>query len=100
MGVSVFVLSKFVKFSSSCLSLSKVNMVVVKAASFREAQISIFIDAPAVPEVTVWYRIPMAFLWIPAPESDREETQEDVGNRITADTFDRLINEEMEKNMD
>merc|ERR1711990_772965 len=30
MGVSVFVLSKFVKFSSSCLSLSKVNMVVVK----------------------------------------------------------------------
>merc|ERR1712226_1770468 len=44
---------------------------LAEAASFREAQISIFIDAPAVPEVTVWYRIPMAFLWIPAPESDR-----------------------------
>merc|ERR1711878_34661 len=159
MGVSVFVLSKLVKFCWSCLFLSKVNMVVVKvqakkvtgpvasslpvtvrdtardrqrevvaarlvqthsmvaatvmllvmsltllslanfrdvgrenlclraqiaalqrekamlectarkfmrreqlarAASFRETQLNVFIPGPAVPEVTVWYRVPMA----------------------------------------
>merc|ERR1712212_1342667 len=49
---------------------------LAKAAAFRETQISIFINGPVVPEVTVWYRFPMAMLWISAPDSDREE----IGN--------------------
>merc|ERR1712240_328462 len=41
---------------------------LAKAAAFRETQISIFINGPIVPEVAVWYRFPMAMLWISAPE--------------------------------
>merc|ERR1712243_143962 len=51
---------------------------LAKAASFRETQISIFIKGPVVPEVTVWYRVPMAMLWISAPESDKEDNMEEA----------------------
>merc|ERR1712184_180693 len=196
MGVSVFVLSKFVKFFWSCLFLSKVNMVVVKvqakkvtgpvasslpvtvrdterdrereaaarklvqthsmvaatvmllvmsltllslanfrdvgrenlclraqiaalqrekavlectarkfmhreqlakAAAFRETQISIFINGPVVPEVTVWYRFPMAMLWISAPESDREETTGEIVNKLEAEVYEPKMDEALEE---
>merc|ERR1712121_531876 len=58
---------------------------LAKAASFRETQISIFINGPAVPEVTVWYGVPMAMLWISAPEPDREETTGEIVNKLEAE---------------
>merc|ERR1712212_596715 len=186
MGVSVFVLSKFVKFFWSCLFLSEVNMVVVKvqtkkvttgpvasslpvtvrdterdderevvaarliqthsmvaatvmllvmsltllslanfrdvgrekavlectarkfmhreqmakAAAFRETQISIFINGPVVPEVTVWYRFPMAMLWISAPESAREESQGEIVNKLDAEVYEREMDEEEDEGME
>jgi len=64
---------------------------LAKAASFRETQISLFINGPTVPEVTVWYRVPMAMLWI-SVESKREET--------TGETVKKLETEVFESNMD
>merc|ERR1711863_29045 len=198
MGVSVFVLSKFVKFFWSCLFLSKVNMVVVKvqakkvtgpvssslpvtvrdterdrereaaasklvqthsmvaatvmllvmsltllslanfrdvgrenlclraqiaalqrekavlectarkfmhreqlakAASFRETQINIFINGPAVPEVTVWYRVPMAMLWISAEY--KEETTDEIVKKLDTEVFESNMDEdEMDEDED
>merc|ERR1712193_262952 len=66
---------------------------LAKAASFRETQISIFINGPAVPEVTVWYRVPMAMLWISAPEPDREETTGDIVNKLEAEVYERKMDE-------
>merc|ERR1712055_562706 len=74
---------------------------LAKAASFRETQISIFINGPAVPEVTVWYRVPMAMLWISAPEPDREETTGDIVNKLEAEVYERKMDEpEMDEEED
>merc|ERR1712181_26673 len=59
-----------------------------RAASFREAQISIFINGPVVPEVAVWYRFPMAMLWITAPESTREESQGEIVNKLDSEVYE------------
>merc|ERR1711971_428868 len=61
---------------------------LAKAASFRETQISIFINGPVVPEVAVWYRFPMAMLWITAPESAREETQGEIVNKLDSEVYE------------
>merc|ERR1712227_402994 len=47
---------------------------LARAASFRETQLNVFIPGPAVPEVTVWYRVPMALFFVSPPESAMEET--------------------------
>merc|ERR1719442_56907 len=81
---------------------------LAKAASFRETQISIFINGPVVPEVTVWYRVPMAMLWISAPEPDREETTGEIVNKLEAEVYERKMDEpgmdedeeDMEANME
>merc|ERR1711863_209007 len=57
---------------------------LAKAASFRETQISIFINGPAVPEATVWNR---------APEPDREETTGDIVNKLEAEVYERKMDE-------
>merc|ERR1712243_176353 len=67
---------------------------LAKAASFRETQISIFIKGPVVPEVTVWYRVPMAMLWISAPESDKEETIGEIANKLQTDVYEPEMNED------
>merc|ERR1711971_1123373 len=67
---------------------------LAKAASFREAQISIFINGPAVPEVAVWYRFPMAMLWITAPESAREESQGEIVNKLESEVYEREMVED------
>merc|ERR1712172_298999 len=80
---------------------------LAKAASFRETQISIFINGPVVPEVTVWYRVPMAMLWISA-ESKREETTGEVVKKLETEVFesemdedeDEAEEEDMEANME
>merc|ERR1712126_730330 len=75
---------------------------LAKAASFRETQISIFIKGPVVPEVTVWYRVPMAMLWISAPESDKEETIGEIANKLQTDVYEPEMNveEDREDNME
>merc|ERR1711936_369041 len=70
---------------------------LAKAAAFRETQISIFINGPVVPEVTVWYRFPMAMLWISAPESDREETTGEIVNKLEAEVYEPKMDEEEEE---
>merc|ERR1712243_2218 len=67
---------------------------LAKAASFREAQISVFIKGPVVPEVTVWYRVPMAMLWISEPESDREETMGEIANKLQNEVYEPKMNED------
>merc|ERR1712029_1210088 len=71
---------------------------LAKAAAFRETQISIFINGPVVPEVAVWYRIPMAMLWISAPESDREETTGEIVNKLEAEVYEPEMDEDEEEN--
>jgi len=73
---------------------------LAKAASFRETQISIFINGPVVPEVTVWYRFPMAMLWITAPESAREESQGEIVNKLDAEVYEREMDEEEDEGME
>merc|ERR1712212_877154 len=70
---------------------------LAKAAAFRETQISIFINGPVVPEVTVWYRFPMAMLWISAPESDREETTGEIVNKLEAEVYEPKMDEDEEE---
>merc|ERR1712210_247044 len=76
------------------------------AASFRETQISLFINGPTVPEVTVWYRVPMAMLWI-SVESKREETMGETVKKLETEVFESNMDEEedmeeedMEANME
>merc|ERR1739842_186003 len=80
---------------------------LAKAASFRETQISIFINGPAVPEVTVWYRVPMAMLWISAEY--KEETTDEIVKKLDTevlesnmdeDEMDEDEDEDMEANME
>jgi len=73
---------------------------LAKAASFRETQISIFINGPVLPEVTVWYRFPMAMLWITAPESAREESQGEIVNKLDAEVYEREMDEEEDEGME
>merc|ERR1712212_246234 len=73
---------------------------LAKAASFRETQISIFINDPVLPEVTVWYRFPMAMLWITAPESAREESQGEIVNKLDAEVYEREMDEEEDEGME
>merc|ERR1711971_1417687 len=67
---------------------------LAKAASFRETQISIFINGFFVSEVAVWYRFPMAMLWITAPESAREETQGEIVNKLDSEVYEPEMDEE------
>merc|ERR1711971_1226069 len=60
----------------------------------RETQIRIFINGPLVPEVAVWYRFPMAMLWITAPESAREETQGEIVNKLDSEVYEPEMDEE------
>merc|ERR1711972_225040 len=70
---------------------------LAKAAAFRETQISIFINGPVVPEVAVWYRFPMAMLWISAPESEREETTGEIVNKLEAEVYEAEMDEDDEE---
>merc|ERR1712037_1073069 len=79
---------------------------LAKAASFRETQISLFINGPTVPEVTVWYRVPMAMLWI-SVESKREETTGEIVKKLETEVFESNMDEDemdeeedMEANME
>merc|ERR1712110_1145189 len=65
---------------------------LAKAASFRETQISIFINGPAVPEVTVWYRVPMAMLWISAEY--KEETTDEIVKKLDTEVFESNMDED------
>merc|ERR1712184_38333 len=72
---------------------------LAKAASFRETQISIFINGPAVPEVTVWYRVPMAMLWISAEY--KEETTDEIVKKLDTEVFESNMDEdEMDEDED
>merc|ERR1712037_408185 len=66
---------------------------LAKAASFRETQISLFINGPTVPEVTVWYRVPMAMLWI-SVESKREETTGEIVKKLETEVFESNMDED------
>merc|ERR1719295_1173415 len=70
---------------------------LAKAAAFRETQISIFINGPVVPEVAVWYRFPMAMLWISAPESDKEETTGEIVSKLEAEVYESEMDEDDEE---
>merc|ERR1712088_514092 len=72
---------------------------LAKAASFRETQINIFINGPAVPEVTVWYRVPMAMLWISAEY--KEETTDEIVKKLDTEVFESNMDEdEMDEDED
>merc|ERR1712223_749365 len=72
---------------------------LARAASFRETQISIFINGPAVPEVTVWYRVPMAMLWISAEY--KEETTDEIVKKLDTEVFESNMDEdEMDEDED
>merc|ERR1711971_151831 len=73
---------------------------LAKAASFRETQISIFINGPVVPEVAVWYRFPMAMLWITAPEPAREESQGEIVNKLDSEVYEPEMDEDEEDEED
>merc|ERR1711971_1090488 len=66
----------------------------------RETQIRIFINGPLVPEVAVWYRFPMAMLWITAPESAREETQGEIVNKLDSEVYEHEMDEEEDEGME
>merc|ERR1712098_661667 len=70
---------------------------LAKAAAFRETQISIFINGPVVPEVAVWYRFPMAMLWISAPESEREETTGEIVSKLEAEVYEAEMDDDDEE---
>merc|ERR1712083_608016 len=72
---------------------------LAKAASFRETQINIFINGPVVPEVTVWYRFPMAMLWISAEY--KEETTDEIVKKLDTEVFESNMDEdEMDEDED
>merc|ERR1712212_202473 len=79
---------------------------LAKAASFRENQLSIFISGPAVPEVNVWYRVPMALFFVSPPESTKEESKEELVTKLEKEVYepemeeDEMEDEEMEANME
>jgi len=79
---------------------------LARAASFRENQLSIFISGPAVPEVNVWYRVPMALFFVSPPESTKEESKEELVTKLEKEVYepemeeDEMEDEEMEASME
>merc|ERR1712055_1276615 len=74
---------------------------LARAASFRENQLSIFISGPAVPEVNVWYRVPMALFFVSPPESTKEESKEELVTKLEKEVYEPEMEEdEMEANME
>merc|ERR1712014_422073 len=71
---------------------------LARAASFRETQLNVFIPGPAVPEVTVWYRVPMALFFVSPPESAKEESKEELVTKLEIEE-DEMEDEEMEASM-
>merc|ERR1712039_299522 len=75
---------------------------LARAASFRETQLNVFIPGPAVPEVTVWYRVPMALFFVSPPESAKEESKEELVTKLEKEVYepemedDEMEDEEME----
>merc|ERR1712004_818315 len=75
---------------------------LARAASFRETQLNVFIPGPAVPEVTVWYRVPMALFFVSPPESTKEASKEELVTKLEKEVFepemeeDEMEDEEME----
>jgi len=79
---------------------------LARAASFRETQLNVFIPGPAVPEVTVWYRVPMALFFVSPPESTKEESKEELVTKLEKEVYepemeeDEMEDEEMEASME
>merc|ERR1712203_300440 len=74
---------------------------LARAASFRETQLNVFIPGPAVPEVTVWYRVPMALFFVSPPESTKEESKEELVTKLEKEVFEpEMEDEEMEASME
>merc|ERR1712112_628858 len=67
---------------------------LARAASFRETQLNVFIPGPAVPEVTVWYRVPMALFFVSPPESAKEESKEDLVTKLEKEVYEPEMEEE------
>merc|ERR1719318_375563 len=66
---------------------------LARAASFRETQLNVFIPGPAVPEVTVWYRVPMALFFVSPPESAKEESKEDLVTKLEKEVYEPEMEE-------
>merc|ERR1712211_29599 len=76
-------------------------MGLARAASFRETQLNVFIPGPAVPEVTVWYRVPMALFFVSPPESIKEESKEELVTKLEKEVYEPEMEEdEMEESME
>merc|ERR1712112_288171 len=74
---------------------------LARAASFRETQLNVFIPGPAVPEVTVWYRVPMALFFVSPPESAKEESKEDLVTKLEKEVYEpEMEDDEMEASME
>merc|ERR1711899_705546 len=74
---------------------------LARAASFRETQLNVFIPGPAVPEVTVWYRVPMALFFVSPPESTKEASKEELVTKLEKEVFEpEMEEEEMEASME
>merc|ERR1712013_254865 len=74
---------------------------LARAASFRETQLNVFIPGPAVPEVTVWYRVPMALFFVSPPESAKEESKEELVTKLEKEVYEpEMEDEEMEASME
>merc|ERR1711962_1850329 len=74
---------------------------LARAASFRETQLNVFISGPAAPEVNVWYRVPMALLFVSPPESTKEESKEELVTKLEKEVYEPEMEEdEMEANME
>merc|ERR1711899_541812 len=74
---------------------------LARAASFRETQLNVFIPGPAVPEVTVWYRVPMALFFVSPPESAKEASKEELVTKLEKEVFEpEMEEEEMEASME
>merc|ERR1712180_454298 len=73
---------------------------LARAASFRETQLNVFIPGPAVPKVTVWYRVPMALFFVSPPESAKEESREELVTKLEKEVYEPEVEEEeMEASM-
>merc|ERR1712098_734459 len=67
---------------------------LARAASFRETQLNVFIPGPAVPEVTVWYRVPMALFFVSPPEYTKEESKEELVTKLEKEVFEPEMEED------
>merc|ERR1712210_357258 len=78
---------------ATTVMLLVMSLTLLSLANFRETQISLFINGPTVPEVTVWYRVPMAMLWI-SVESKREETTGEIVKKLETEVFESNMDED------